>query len=71
MITAPPIVEKPKNYLNVQSTLKSWLLTYDHKRIGILYLIAVTFFFAVGGFFAAMIRLELATPAGDLVESNV
>ena len=30
----------------------------------------VTFFFALGGMFAVLIRLELATPAGDLVESN-
>ncbi len=50
--------------------LKSWLLTHDHKRIAILYLLGVTFFFAIGGLFATLIRLELATPAGDLVESN-
>jgi cytochrome c oxidase subunit 1 len=48
----------------------SWLLTKDHKRIAILYLYAVTFFFIVGGIFAALIRLELATPAGDLMDSN-
>ena len=53
-----------------QNGLKSWLLTQDHKRIAILYLIAVTFFFALGGMFAVLIRLELATPAGDLLESN-
>ncbi len=70
MITAPPQVEEKKNYLNATQGLKSWLLTHDHKRIAILYLIGVTFFFAVGGLFATLIRLELATPAGDLVESN-
>ena len=53
-----------------QQGLKSWLLTKDHKRIAILYLIGVTFFFALGGIFAVLIRLELATPAGDLVDSN-
>jgi cytochrome c oxidase subunit I len=70
MITAPPQVEEKKNYLNATEGLKSWLLTHDHKRIAILYLLGVTFFFALGGIFAVLIRLELATPAGDLVESN-
>lgn len=61
----------PKNYLNVEYGLKSWLLTTDHKRIGILYLIAITFFFALGGFFAMLIRLELLTPAGDLLQAEM
>ena len=50
--------------------LKSWLLTTDHKRIALLYLISITAMFFVGGFFAMMIRLELLTPAGDLVSSD-
>jgi cytochrome c oxidase subunit I len=54
------------NYLNVSHTVRSWLLTRDHKRIGLLYLAGVTFFFFVGGLFALFIRLELMTPAGDL-----
>jgi cytochrome c oxidase subunit 1 len=70
MITATPPVATKKNYLNQTEGLKSWLLTHDHKRIAILYLLGVTFFFALGGMFAVLIRLELATPAGDLVESN-
>ena len=36
------------NYLNVSHTVKSWLLTKDHKRIAILYLISITFFFLIG-----------------------
>ena len=55
------------HYLNNGTTLKSWLLTKDHKRIGLLYLAAVTFFFMLGGAFAVAIRLELVTPAGDLL----
>src|SRR5665213_541949 len=70
MITAPPPVQTKKNYLNATHGLKSWLLTHDHKRIAILYLLGVTFFFFIGGLFAVLIRLELATPAGDLVDSN-
>jgi cytochrome c oxidase subunit 1 len=61
-------VSIPSNhYLNNGTTLKSWLLTKDHKRIGLLYLAAVTFFFMLGGAFAVAIRLELVTPVGDLL----
>ncbi len=71
MQTETAVEREPKNYLNVEHTLKSWLLTQDHKRICLLYLVVVTIFFFIGGAFAALIRIELATPAGDLVESNV
>ncbi|MCB1054879.1 MAG: cytochrome c oxidase subunit I [Acidobacteria bacterium] len=57
-----------ENYLTQGSTLKSWLLTTDHKRIGVLYLLTISVFFLLGGLFAAGIRLELATPQGDLVQ---
>jgi cytochrome c oxidase subunit 1 len=70
MITAPPPVRVKPNYLNAETGIKSWLLTKDHKRIAVMYLIVVTAFFALGGIFAGLIRLELATPAGDLFESN-
>src|SRR5215813_4858263 len=55
------------NYLNAATTVKSWLLTLDHKRIGLLYLFAITFFFFIGGTYATLIRLELVTPEGDLL----
>jgi cytochrome c oxidase subunit I len=58
------------HYLNDGLGLKSWLLTHDHKRIALLYLITIAFFFAIGGTMAALIRLELLTPAGDLVSSD-
>ena len=59
-----------KNYLNAEYGIKSWLLTKDHKRIAILYLVSVTFFFMLGGIMAAFLRLELATPLGDMVEPD-
>src|SRR6476620_2828510 len=70
MITATA-AESPGNYLNHQSTVASWLLTKDHKRIGLMYMIVVTIAFIIGAFFAAMIRAELATPAGDLLSADV
>src|SRR5450432_3492849 len=70
MQTVTKVESEKKNYLNVDYSVKSWLLTQDHKRIAMLYLVVVTLFFFIGGAFAGLIRLELATPAGDLVESN-
>jgi cytochrome c oxidase subunit 1 len=59
-----------RNYLNNEYGLKSWLLTLDHKRIAILYLISTSFFFAIGGTMAALIRLNLLTPGGELVSAD-
>jgi cytochrome c oxidase subunit 1 len=64
------ITESPVNYLNVRTTVASWLFTKDHKRIGLMYMVVVTIAFIIGAVFAAGIRLELATPAGDLVSSD-
>ena len=65
------IPETPRlNYLTNGTTLKSWLLTKDHKRIAIMYLISVSLFFLMGGLYAGAIRLELLTPASDLMESG-
>ena len=58
------------HYLNATYGLKSWLLTRDHKRIALLYLVSITFFFALGGAFAAAIRLELLTPQGDMMQAE-
>jgi cytochrome c oxidase subunit 1 len=58
------------SYLEDGLTLRSWLTSTDHKRIAILYAISITAFFFVGGAAATLIRLELATPAGDLVSHD-
>lgn len=58
------------HYLNVAYGVKSWLLTRDHKRIALLYLGSITLFFFLGGAMAVLIRLELLTPPGDLVQSD-
>src|SRR2546425_9435305 len=61
---------KTRNYLNVDYGALSWLLTKDHKRIGILYMFSISIMFILGGFFAMMMRLELLTPEGDLLTSD-
>jgi cytochrome c oxidase subunit 1 len=58
------------HYLNVDYGVRSWLLTIDHKRIALLYLVSVTIMFVLGGLFAVGIRLELLTPRGDFVQAD-
>jgi len=61
----------PENhYLHDGHSLRSWLLTKDHKRIAIMYLMSISVMFFIGGMFGVGIRLELATPQGDFVSAD-
>ena len=60
-----------KNYLNEQKGIKSWLFTLDHKRIGILYMFSIMFFFFIGGLSAMLIRMELIRPQEVIVTAKV
>ncbi len=66
----PPQTLPREHYLNATYGIRSWLLTTDHKRIALLYLASVTFFFTLGGIFAFIIRLHLLTPQGSLVSPD-
>ena len=65
-----PYRETRQDYLNVSYGVRSWLLTTDHKRIALLYLVSITLMFVIGGAAAVVFRLELMTPQGDLVISE-
>src|SRR5438105_14331386 len=58
------------NYLTAGRTLASWLFTTDHKRIAILFAFSITLFFFIGGTAIGIARLELLTPAPDLVSDD-
>ena len=62
---------EPANYFSRDYSLRSWLTTHDHKRIALLYLISITFFFSIAAVAAALMRWELLTPQGDLVVSDI
>ena len=64
------IADAPASYLEDGHTLRSWLLTRDHKRIAILYLISVLAFLALGGAFAMVLRLKLLFPGPALVSAT-
>ncbi len=63
-------IEDSKNYLKNKRGLASWLLTLDHKRIGIMYLVFITIAFALGGLFAVLVRLELLNPGKDIMSAD-
>jgi cytochrome c oxidase subunit 1 len=70
MTTQPAFTLPPKTYLNAEETVGSWLFTHDHKRIALLYLASITFFFFIGGIAAMLMRLELIHPHGYLFTSD-
>jgi cytochrome c oxidase subunit I len=59
-----------ENYLNTPKGLKSWLTTVDHKRIGIMYLAGILFFFFIGGILALLIRIEMLTPKQTIMTAE-
>jgi len=65
---APTLPEE--HYLNAGYGWRSWLLTTDHKRIAVLYLISITAMFALGSFYAAMVRWNLLVPDGSHMSAD-
>ena len=53
------------HYLKHGWDLKSWLLTTDHKRIGLMYLVSITLMFAIGSLYAGLVRWNLLVPDGS------
>jgi cytochrome c oxidase subunit I len=54
--------DREDNYLTHSRGIMSWLLTLDHKRIGVMYLVGILASFLLGGVIALLIRLELFFP---------
>ncbi len=54
-----------KSFRDVTKGIKSWLITLDHKRIGMMYLIGILAALILGGSFALLLRFELFEPGGQ------
>jgi cytochrome c oxidase subunit 1 len=63
-------IGRPLDYLHDEHTLRSWFFTIDHKRLAILYLITITFFFIIGSVAAGLIRLALVEPNGQIFTND-
>jgi cytochrome c oxidase subunit 1 len=55
------------SYLTVKRGFRNWIVTLDHKRIGVMYLIGIVTSFLLGGVFALLVRTELFLPGSQLV----
>jgi cytochrome c oxidase subunit 1 len=71
MATATATHAHEPDYLNAKQGIGSWLYTVDHKRLGIMYLASILLFFAIGGFFALLVRIELMTPGETIMSPTM
>lgn len=60
-----------KHYLNEEKGIWTWMTTVDHKKIGLMYLASITFFFFIAGVLAILLRTELLTPARSFMDADV
>ena len=71
MATATAIQAHEPDYLNAKTGIGSWIYTVDHQRLGIMYLASILLFFAIGGFFALLVRIELMTPGETIMSPTM
>ena len=69
-VVAPRPTASDDNYLTHDKGIASWIFTLDHKRIGVMYLCSVLTAFALGGFFALIVRTELLTPQHTIIDHD-
>jgi cytochrome c oxidase subunit 1 len=60
-----------RNYFTDERGLWAWMTTVDHKKIGLMYLASIAFFFFIGGMLALVLRTELFTPAKTFLEADI
>jgi cytochrome c oxidase subunit I len=72
MATQETLLERaPETHLPLKSRLHDLVVTVDHKKLGLMYIAAALFFFAVAGTMSAIMRLQLVVPNNDLVSPQV
>ena len=64
---ATQVETMPRVKTPLKEQFLDWVLTTDHKKIGILYLVTAFVFFLVGGIEALLIRMQLAGPNGKIL----
>jgi cytochrome c oxidase subunit I len=66
----PPRTSIFPDYLHGETGLRSWLLTTDHKRIGMMFYGMIVLMLILGGVFALALRTELLTPERTVMEAT-
>ena len=67
----PEVSAEDSNALSLPSKLHEWIVTVDHKRLGVMYIATSLLFFSVAGILAALMRTQLAFPDGNFLPPEV
>src|SRR5579872_3898317 len=62
-------VERRKRFS--ETYIGQWVMTTDHKKIGVMYIVTAFFFFLAGGTEALLIRTQLAEPNGKVLSPEI
>ncbi len=62
---------QPSESRSLSETLHSWIITVDHKKLGLMYIGLALFFLVLGGIEAAILRIQLAVPHAHFVSPQV
>ncbi|HTN92817.1 MAG TPA: cbb3-type cytochrome c oxidase subunit I [Sorangium sp.] len=68
--TAPAHGAHERDYLRADAGVRSWLLTTDHKRIGLMFYAIIVPMLLLGGAFALVLRTELLTPGPTVIDAS-
>src|SRR5260370_4257887 len=66
-----PLVSIAETEKSVLDSVHSWLVTVDHKRLGLMYIMYGLAFFVVAGLEASLMRIQLATPNNHFLSPQV
>src|SRR5271170_5797148 len=61
----------PREREGLLETLHSWVITVDHKKLGLMYMMLSIFFLLVGGAEVLLIRIQLAVPNNHFISPQV
>src|SRR4029077_1610488 len=68
---ALPGIRAADERLSVVERLHEWVVTVDHKRLGVMYIVSALLFFAVAGTEATLMRIQLAVPNNTFLAPDV
>src|SRR5262249_35436535 len=71
MTTVTLQLPKTQASIPIVERLHAWVITVDHKRLGILYILYALTFLVIGGIEATVLRIQLIRPQNHFVSPQV
>jgi len=69
--SAPASVAAAKERPGIPAILHEWVITTDHKKLGVMYIVSGLLFFVVSGLMAALIRWQLVVPNNHFLSPQI